>query len=469
MLTGRLRRGRRRRRYGVVLDGPVLAAAVVEDGRVVATESVSGPGPAEVLAHWLRHSRPAGPVTVALVSGEEHTADLELPPGMPESLFRRRLEEGARAQFPRGAGPFAVTASIAGRRARVIGVPARALADLWRHASRNLRFTLSPMTYSVAGIHLSVGSSATELHLVAPDADTGRPVLADSMVLGAGGLALEAGPDEAGRHAEQVAQEVERALQSWRRRGLPVHGEQILVGGANAPYDLLSGSLAARGYRPELDPVAGGLDLAGIEQACGPDRVGMLRSIQAAAAAITSLAPCALLEPPAGDGASPVAVATRWTRRKAAFPLVAGASAVAMVACVAVPVELGRSALAGARRALAQAEATRSAYRDQISLYDYDAALRGAVAADRGAPWARIVPAVVATMPPPLTIQTMTLLDRSGLVGVTVTASGPDPGLFPQWLATLQHDHVDGSTTGVTVAPSSGATATLTFTVPEDF
>jgi hypothetical protein len=252
-----------------------------------------------------------------------------------------------------------------------------------------------------------------------------------------------------------------------------VGSDSIYITGGAVPVEELQRSLTARGYRPDVDLVTDNLDLAGIQRAVGANRSATLRAVLAVAAAVSDAGPVGYLDRPgralAGVSWKEATEHEDVDRRlRLALPITAIVAVIAVVAAF-IPAYLGHHTLGVAESAQAQAQAVKARYGSEIALYDYNHSLVQATSGNAGPSWGAIVPAVVATVPPGVSINTMNLLAQAGRVVVTATATAKDPALVPQWLANLARDHVEGSTAGITVDQSGDATFTTTFSVPRSF
>lgn len=473
------------RRYGVVLDGTELTAVVTAQGRVLRSESLTGPNPPETLRTWLGRARPRGPVTAAVISGAERATAVELAPGVPPPLLRRHVESRVQSLW-NGADAVAVAARLprrpgAARRAHVAAVPARVMDELW--PQRGVRYTVPAMAFTVPGVHLVAAASSCALVLVDRD-DDGSAAPEESVVLAAGGLEPGAPPGARLAHAERVAEEVDRALESWRRRGYDVETDTVHVCGPGTSDELFA-ALAVRGHRTEVDVVTDQLDLHALRAAVAADRGAVLRSVLAAATAVCEPGPLGFLTPPGGPdrggrarwprGRRRGGTATESAEAAAARPrwwALAGAAAAGAALCLSallVPGAVGSRTVAAARARQQGARRVVRAYRADLARYEADRALARAEHRLGGPRWATLVPAVEATVPAGVAVQTMALGVDGAAIAVRVTATALDPALVPQWLARLRARGVLASTPSVTVDRTGAATFTTTFRVPEGF
>jgi hypothetical protein len=473
------------RRYGLVLDGSVLTSATTERGKVVSVGTMAADSAHDALHRWWERVRPRGRVTVAVITETAQVASVEVAPDVPPALVRRHVESRLQSTSSGLPASFAVAARIPDGEgpssACVAAVPVEVMEDLWRAERGSVRYTVPAMAYTIGGIHLVVAHSASELVLV--DGTRREPV--DSVLLASGGIVADADPDERRVHAELVAEEVDRAVESWRRRGHPIDSDVVHVTGAGVVGDDMFGALALRGYRPRLDLVSHRLDHDAL-QVLRNDPATLLRCALAAAVAVCDPGPLGFLVPPGPRGTPQVAERIgRWVAGLAKGPTRSGTAStrirVAAVAAVAavviglagaawtVPASIGSRTAAAALARHQQAVDVEARLAPDITLARYNrwsVAQRSRLA---GPAWSRVVPAILGTVPPGVAVQSMTVTDSGDHLAVTVTANALDAGLAPVWLARLRVAHVEASTPGVTVDRTGVATFTTTFAVSRAF
>lgn len=475
------------RRYGVVLDGTVLTSATTERGKVVAAGTLIADSSHDALRRWWERVRPRGQVTVAVISDAAQVATVEVAQDVPPGLVRRHVESRLQSTSAGLSATFAVAARLpegsGSSSTCVAAVPVEVMEELWQAGGAGVRYTVPAMAFTVGGLHLVVAHTASELVLV--DGRSGQPV--DSVLLASGGIAPDADPATRSAHAERVAEEVDRAIESWRRRGLPVDADIVHVTGGGATGEDLFGALALRGYRPRLDPVTDRLEPDALA-VLRSDPTALLRCALAAAVAVCDPGPLGYLTPPGPRRTSlPTVHARQWlqrvnhgasartglpTRRRLRRSVLLGLVIAALgAACAAwiVPADIGSHTADVALARLQASSALERRLAPDISLATHDrwgAAQRARLA---GPDWSTSIPAVLATLPAGVTIQTLDVNGEGDQLEMEVTATALNAGLVPLWLVQLAHAGVTASTPGVTVDRSGTATFTTTFGVPRGF
>jgi hypothetical protein len=469
--SGSARRPRKvQRRYGVLLDGGALTMVCLEGDTVIAAGHLTRPTPVEALSAWLAERKPRGQVTVSLVAPSEETAEVPLSAGLPSEAMREVIRERVAAHFPKDAGPFAVAARLreqdGGVLARVAAVPQKLVEGLWRVAKPNVRFTLPAMTFTTDGLHLAICETSADLYLV----EQGQ--IREAVALGCGGRQPADGGTEPdlSEYADRVAEEVVQARNSWLRRRLQVAYDKILVSGSGVPESELGEAFRHRGVQVAVDPVAERLpDTGSLKQQDG----GLLRWGLALAAAVVDAGPVGYLDD-----------VTRRARRqktlpgeevvvdgrlRKALPAVAAVGVLAIALAAIIPPLAGKRALDAAQSAHATALSQQAHYSYDIQLFQYNQRLQTAINSHHGLPWGTLVPAVLATVPQGITVNSLSLNGGAGSVRVTAQATAADPSLIPDWLAVLQGQHlnptvssVSTSGSGSSAATPSGTTATTT-------
>jgi Tfp pilus assembly protein PilN len=476
----RSRQRRGARRYGVLLDGGALTMVCVEGDEVVAADHLHRATPVEALSAWLAERRPREPVTVSLVAPSEETAEVQLSEGLGPDAMREVIRDRVSGHFAKDAGPFAVVARLredeTGVLARVAAIPQRLVEGLWRIAKPNVRFTLPAMTYTTDGLHLAICETSADLFLV----DGGQ--VRESVALACGGRRADGGAEsDLSEYADRVAEEVVQARNSWLRRRLDVAYDRVAVSGAAVPQEALGPAFLQRGIQVSVDRVTERLPGTA---AVGEGDATVFDLALAAAAAVVDAGPVGYLDDvvrrrrrraPALPG-QPVEIDRRL---RLALPIAVVAGVIAVAAAAIVPSLNGASTLDAAQSAHAQAQAEQAHYSADISLYHYNEQLKVAVTSQSPLPWGTIAPAIVATVPPGITLSNLSLTGQGQQVKVTAQATASQTSLIPRWLSTLQRRGIVPSVAGVSTGAGSSASSkstapgaasfTASFTVPRSF
>jgi hypothetical protein len=196
-------------------------------------------------------------------------------------------------------------------------------------------------------------------------------------------------------------------------------------------------------------------------------------AMQAGLAAATAVADLGEV----GELIRPGHSATRTSKRRArasadvspelkrAVPIAAVAAAVIIAAGFFVPGFLGQRTLSSAQSANQTATQTLSHLQPEVSLYQYNQQLTIAQAAASSTAWGTIVPAIMATAPQGVTIDTLSLVATGSTVAVTATAHADPPTQVPVWVGTLKGLDTNPATTATCIVgvsptpnPSTGGT-----------
>ena len=118
----------------------------------------------------------------------------------------------------------------------------------------------------------------------------------------------------------------------------------------------------------------------------------------------------------------------------------------------------------------ATAQAQAATYQNEIATYNYVEGLTVSKAtAANTVPWGTLLPALAATEPSGLQITNMIVTSAGSTITFNASVVANPASTLPQWIATLEADHVQATTSGFSVDNSNKATSTVTFSLPRSF
>jgi len=477
---GENKKTKRERSYGILLDGSSLIAVSVEDGQAVDYESIQGSDGRNALETWLARVKPKERVTVAVVSAQEEFGEVEISSETPEAMLGVVIEERASRQFPRDRAPFAITSNIdfatsaPMRKARVFGVPEAEVEGLWTVGGDNVRFTLPGMAFTVDGVHVVFNASAIELLVVRAGVVVEAYVLNHQL------------PDPSAANAanvsEQIATEAHMVIADWaRKQTIPPGLQQLYVTGQGAGQQGIQQAFANRGYHLQMDPISTLVDMRALSAQDSNRGVPVLIAGLAAAAAVAQLNDVGVLSRPGrapiskkkkskSGGLSSLSGKPASSGLKKAAVIVPILAIVALIAGAVVPRVLGSMTLSTATSNHATAQAQAATYQKEIATYNYVEGLTVSKAtAANTVPWGTLLPALAATEPSGLQITNMIVTSAGSTITFNASVVATPASALPQWLATLEADHVQATTSGFSVDDNNKGTSTVTFSLPRSF
>ncbi|MFZ4585621.1 MAG: hypothetical protein ACOYNI_10395 [Acidimicrobiia bacterium] len=429
---------------GIEVDGPVVRVVTVDARGVVTYRANEAKNSGDALEAALKGVRKSDIDRVAWTGGRQYVRRLSIP-DVPSAAMRAAMQAVAEEQLPIVPGatsigglllPADAATAVPGERPMIVAaVESDDLDPLWRRlGGRRAPITASALLLPGDGCYLRVARSTAELVLVSQSVPVAARVLQAGGVahlvraVGGDGASLHdvmtvvtgAAPGDTGAidgYLDALVADVRRTVVFWRREGLMVPDDLLLIG-EGAALPTLRSRLRDAGFSTRPLPLVPGLDLSQVSELDRP------AAFQALASAVIDLSmqPFATLPNPVYDAA----VEKRKHGSKRVRNLVVMLAIIGAVsAALAFPWFKARAELvvANTQQSSAQEELNGlSKYDDLAQLHASGKAAQSA--ATKGQPaWSDVIDAVYTNKPEGTDIESVRFTNSDGDVKVSISAT----------------------------------------------